>query len=195
MLIGICGGSGCGKGLCADRFKKAGIPVIDADLIARKVTEKGSQALEEIENAFGEEYISPDGELLRKKLGSLVFKNPDKLAILNGIIKKHIENETLSQINSQNAPIVALDAPLLIEYGMDKLCHKVIAVLSDRDLRIKRIMERDAISKEDAANRILSQKDDEFYIAKADYIVYNNSTKENVYNETDKIILSLREML
>lgn len=195
MLVGICGGSGCGKGLCAERFKKVGIPVIDADIVARKVTEKGSLALEEIKDAFGSEFISPDGELLRKKLGSLVFKNPDKLAILNKIIKKHIEEETLNEIKSQNAPILALDAPLLIEYGMDKMCDKVIAVLADKDKRIQRIMERDSISREDAKNRILSQKDDKFYIDKADYIVYNNGTKENVYEEVDKIILTLRELL
>ena len=86
-----------------------------------------------------------------------------------------------------------LDAPLLREYGLDKKCDYVIAVLADRDIRIKRITERDGLSYEDAENRINSQKNDEYYLEKADYIVYNNHTEEDIKSQIYKIIRELKE--
>jgi len=191
MLIGITGGSGCGKSLLAEEFLNAGIPVIDADIASREVTEPNTSALKEIEKAFGSEYISEDGSLLRKKLGSLVFANPDKLKLLNSIIKKHLDEHIRNKIKNSVSEVVCLDAPLLIEYEMDKQCDKVIVVLADKDVRIERICKRDGISRQDAENRIKSQKSDDFYLEKSDYIVYNNSDKEKFKREAKEIISEL----
>lgn len=195
MLVGITGGSGSGKSLVSEEFKNAGIPVIDADAVSRAVTLPGKPALSEIKEAFGDEYIAPDGSLLRKKLGSLVFSDPSALDTLNKIINRYIREETDARIKSCTAPIIALDAPLLIEYGLDSSCDCVIAVLADEKIRAERIQERDMISQSDARNRIKSQNKDKFYLEKADFIVYNNSTREDLVNKVRKIILQLREKL
>ena len=154
MLIGITGGSGTGKSLVANEIRKYNIPVIDADTVAREVTEKGSPALLEIKEKFGEAYISEDGTLLRKKLGSLVFSDPEKLELLNTVISKYIRICINEKLSSHKEPIVCIDAPLLIEYGLNEQCDIVISVLADTSLRAKRITERDKISQEDALNRI-----------------------------------------
>lgn len=193
ILVGITGGSGAGKSVVSEEFKKAGIPVIDADLVAREVTSASSPALFEIAKSFGDEYIGENGELLRKKLGSLVFQNPDKLQKLNEIIKKYIEENINSKIGSCQSPVICLDAPLLIEYEMNERCDHVISVISEREKRIERIIKRDSLTKEDAKNRILSQPDDNFYIEKSDYILYNNGNSEALREEARKIISQLRE--
>ena len=193
MLIGITGGSGSGKSAAARVFAENGAHIIDADKEARTVTKKGSPALSDIKKSFGSEYIGDDCELQRKKLGSLVFSDRKKLDELNKIINKYIRLDIDEKIKNAESSIVVLDAPLLIEYGLDKKCDYVIAVLADRDIRIKRITERDGLSYEDAENRINSQKNDEYYLEKADYIVYNNHTEEDIKSQIYKIIRELKE--
>ena len=188
MLIGITGGSGCGKSMVSEEFTKSGMVVIDADTVAREVTEPEMPALSEIEKAFGSEYISEDGVLLRKKLGSLVFSDTEKLALLNSIINKYLRELIDEKIKNADSKIVCLDAPLLIEYDLDERCDVVVAVLADAQIRAERICKRDGISLQDAENRIKSQKNDDFYLEKADYIVYNNSDKENAKKEIQAVI-------
>ena len=195
MLIGITGGSGSGKSIVAEEIRNNNIPVIDADIVAREVTQKGSPALSEIADSFGREYLSKDGSLLRKKLGSLVFSDSDKLNELNRIISQYISLKIDEEIKKANAPIICIDAPLLIEYGLNKECDAVISVIADRNIRIDRIIRRDNLSVTDATNRINSQHDDNFYLEKSDYVLYNNSTKEALIAETKKIINQLRENL
>lgn len=195
MLIGITGGSGSGKSLVSEQFRKAGVPVIDADAAAREVTLPGKPALLKIAAVFGSEYISSDGSLIRKKLGSYVFSNASALNTLNKIIRFYILEEIDNQIAGCCAPIIGLDAPLLIEYDIDKRCDYVIAVIADEHIRSSRIQKRDNLTLADASNRIKSQNKDKFYLEKADFIVYNNSTKENLEKNVQKIIHQLREML
>ena len=195
MLIGITGGSGCGKSVAAEVFAREGMDIIDADKAAREVTQKGSAALSEIAEKFGSGYIGDDGGLLRKKLGSLVFENPDKLKILNEIINKYIRGNIAEKIKNSKSEMTVLNAPLLIEYGMDKECDFVIAVLAETEKRAQRIQERDGLSYRDAINRIKSQKKDKFYLEKADYIVYNNSTRKYAEEQVKKIISELKEKL
>lgn len=195
MLIGITGGSGCGKSAAAEVFSNEGIEVIDADKAAREVTCPGGGALSEIAAVFGSEYIGKDGELLRKKLGSLVFSEPEMLDKLNKIINKYIRKNISDKIEKSKSDMLVLDAPLLIEYGLDNECDVVIAVLADREKRVQRIQTRDKISYQDAVNRINSQKKDEFYIAKADYIVYNNGKRDDVQKQVKEIIERLKEKM
>lgn len=193
MLVGITGGSGCGKSVAAEVFESFGAEIIDADKTARAVTKKGEKALAEIEKTFGSEYLDENGELMRKKLGSLVFSDMKMLDKLNFIIGKYIREEIEKKIRNSTADISILDAPLLFEYGLEKECDAVIAVLSDRKSRLERIVKRDGISYKDAENRINSQKKDEYYLEKADYMVYNNSTREEMYDQIKKIIDKLKE--
>ena len=191
MLIGITGGSGCGKSVVSERFKRLGIPVMDADGIAREVTLPNSAAVLEIARTFGSEYIAEDGSLLRKKLGGYVFSDRAALDKLNEIMRKYILRAIHEKMSAMTGEYLVFDAPLLIEYGMDSECDKVIAVLADRETRAARICKRDGISKEDAQNRIASQNDDGFYIEKADFVIYNNSDTA----ELDKAVKKITDAL
>lgn len=191
MLIGLTGGSGCGKSTVSEQFRKAGAEIIDADKTAREITVPGSPVIFKISEEFGSEYIASDKSLIRQKLGAYVFSNPDALNKLNMIMKEYISDAIQKKISASKSKFLVLDAPLLIEYSMDKMCDKVISVLANEEIRIKRICKRDNITPENAKNRINSQKNDKFYIEKSDFIVYNNSTEEYLKTEINKIISML----
>lgn len=191
MLIGITGGSGCGKSVATREFEKIGAEIIDADKTAREITAPGSPIIFRIADELGKEYIDSDNSLKRKKLGAYVFSNPEALNKLNLIMKEYISDAIQKKLSASKSDLVVLDAPLLIEYGMEKNCDKVISVLADEDIRIERICKRDKISPENAKNRIKSQKNNQFYIEKSDFIVYNNSTEEIFADEIKKIISAL----
>lgn len=195
MLIGITGSSGSGKSTVSEEFVKCGIPVIDADLVSREVVAPGKPALLKIAEVFGSEYISSEGTLCRKELGRLVFSDREALARLNTLLMPYIDAEMRRKIAECDATIVALDAPLLIEYGMDKQCDFVIAVVAEEEKRNQRLQKRDFLSEQEIGNRILSQNKDKFYLEKADYIVYNNSTRENLVRQIRKIIDQLRKKI
>ena len=172
MIIGVTGPSGAGKSTVTEYLSKNyGYFIIDADKIAREITSKGSKALDEISEEFGKSYITDDGVLDRKKLGTLVFSSKEKLDKLNRITHKYIiDNIKILAKNNKNAVI---DAPLLFETGLEILCDKLILVLCDEKVRIERIMKRDSISYEDAQKRIRSQNNYEDFISKC-HIVINN---------------------
>lgn len=193
-LIGITGGTGCGKSMAAQVIREAGYEVLDADQICREVVLPKRPALTEIRNSFGEDIILPDGTLDRKGLGEIVFSDPEKLSVLNRIMFSYVMQETEERLKNVCGEICFFDAPLLLEYGLDKRCSAVIAVLADREKRIARIMARDGLSRENAVSRINSQNKDEFYLEKSDFVVYNNSTKDELSGQIMKIIKKLREM-
>lgn len=193
-LVGITGGSGCGKSEAAGVIRSLGYGVLDADKLCRRVVLPGMPALEEIRTKFGDAVILPDGTLDRKKLGAIVFSDSEKLSWLNQIMFSHVMQETKKRLEQAEGDLYFLDAPLLFEYGLEKSCRAVVAVLADREKRIERIMLRDGLSRENAILRINSQNKDEFYLEKSDYVVYNNSTRDALSAQIMKIIKQLREM-
>ena len=195
IVLGITGGSGCGKTTVSKIFEENGINIIDGDIVARKIAEPGMPALSEIEDAFGSDYINPDKTLNRKKLGGFVFSNPDKLLILNSITHKYISQYIDSYIKDYKKDIVGIDAAALIESNIYKKCDYIVSVLSDYDLRIDRIMKRDNITYNEAKTRIDAQKSDQFYIENSDYIVYNNGSYEDLLSQIKKIIDYIRSKM
>lgn len=195
IILGITGGSGCGKTTVSKLFKENGIDVIDTDLVARIIVEPQAPALLEIKDTFGESYINPDGTLNRKALASLVFSNEKMLLALNSITHKYISKYVNTYINKYTGDIIGIDGAALFESGIDKQCDYILSVLADKETRLARIIKRDGIIRQDAEMRINSQKDDKFYIEKSDYIVYNNSNKEDLSLQIKKIIEDLRSKL
>lgn len=203
-VIGITGGSGTGKSSVTQYYAKQNIAVIDADLLAREVCLPNTPCLSEIAASFGDDMLFADGSLNRKKLGKLVFSDPEKLALLTSITHKYIKQEIYLRISSfKDNPVlldedgnetplrgVIIDAPLLFESGLHKICNAVVVVLADMELRIMRISQRDGISIEDAKERIMAQKEDTFYSEQADFILYNNGDYDELYLQAD-IVLSL----
>lgn len=195
IILGITGGSGCGKTTVSDFFREKGIDVIDTDKTARIIVEPGRPALSEIKDYFGNEYINPDGTLNRKKMANLVFSYPDKLEILNKITHKYITQYVRSYISGYNGNIIGIDGAALIESGINSVCDCVLSVLSDKEIRIKRIMMRDNLNENEAKCRISAQKDDTFYIENSDYLVYNNDSIIDLHKQLENILKDLRSKL
>ena len=193
-IVGITGGSGCGKSHMSGLLRSRGIPVIDCDLVSREIMVKGEPCYLEVLAEFGDGILQPDGEINRKNLGEIVFSDPEKLEKLNKITHKHILADIYNKIEKEDSKVIGLDGAVLIESGISKKCDKVLSVLADKKIRIDRITKRDSISVEDAELRISSQKNNEFYIENSDYLVYNNG-KDNLENDILKIINELRSMV
>lgn len=179
-IIGVTGGIGSGKSsLCAE-LKKLGAEIIDADLISHEITQKGKAALCEITEAFGEDVITELGELNRKKLGSIVFGDPEKLKILNKITHKYIFEEMNRRIERTTAPVVVLDVPLLFQCDFPIKCDLTVAVVADKEVRIRRIMQRDGIDRSAALLRMEKQLTDSDYRRLADVCFENNGDVDKI---------------
>ncbi len=173
MVIGITGPSGAGKSTITEYLSaEYGYFVIDADKIAREITAKGSPALDEISDEFGNLYITNDGQLDRKSLAKLVFSDKEKLDKLNKITHKYIiQKIKFLAANNKNSII---DAPLLFETGLDLICDKIILVMCDFQKRVERIMKRDLLTIEEAEKRINSQNNYSEYASKCHLVVNND---------------------
>lgn len=189
-IIGLTGGIGSGKTTIANHFMAAGIPVYIADDEARKIMQS-AEIIEEIKKTFGTT-IFENGVLNRQKLAEIVFNNPDKLKLLNGIIhpavKKHFSNWIL---NHKNVPFIIYEAAILFESGSYKNCDQIITVTAPLESRIKRVIQRDNTTREDVLKRINMQWTDNQRLAKSDFVV-ENIDPEITKSEVDKILKILK---
>lgn len=188
-IIGITGGTGAGKSSVCDELKKYGAHIIDADAIAHQIVQKGQPALEEIVSVFGDDIITIDGELNRKKLGGIVFSDSDKLSILNQITHRYIFAEMQRQMEESDAKVLVLDVPLLFQSDFPFECDLTVAVVADKDERIRRIIARDSISKAMAEERILSQMSDDEYRRLADICFENNGDMSKIKEFAQKLCI------
>ena len=186
MIIGVMGMSGSGKSTFSGFLKELGAELIDADKIAREVMEKGSEGLLEAVKTFGEEILFPDGALNRKKLGSIVFSDEEKLNKLNSITSARIDAIIKKRALESEKEIVVIDCPMLYKISAIEICDKVIFVTADKKVMAERIMERDFLSYDDAIKRINSQGEE--FSKYADIIIENNKEKEYLKECAEKII-------
>lgn len=185
--IGLCGGSGSGKGAVSAILAQMNIPSVDADQVYRELTSSDTLCLRELAAEFGDGIIS-NGMLDRRALADIVFSDHSRLIRLNAITHKHILDGIrliLSELRDQGYNMAVVDAPLLFESGFDKECHAVVAVIADKNLRLKRITERDSITVEAAEKRISSQVSDEFLLANSDFLIVNNGTLDELRTNTE----------
>lgn len=180
MIIGITGSSGAGKStVCEILEEKYNSKTINADKIARNLSKKGTKYLNEIVKKFGNEILLDNGELNRRKLANIIYAEEEKRNKLNKITFKYIKKEIKEQIIKSNNEMIAIDAPLLIEAKMEKICDYTIAVVSeDKEIQIQRIIEREKIDKKHALARLNAQHSNEFYIKECDYVIINNNSLE-----------------
>lgn len=195
LVFGITGGSGSGKSSASERFRENGIYVIDADKTAREVVRQGEPCLEELVKELGSEILNDDGSLNRRKTGEIVFSDKKKLDILNRVTHKYIQKALEDQLNKIDTDIAAVDGAVIIGSPVEKMCSFLVSVMADKEIRVKRIMARDDISREAALKRIESQPSDEFYIANSRYLLYNNISKENLNIEVDKLAKTIKESM
>ena len=191
IIVRLTGPTGAGKSSAATLCKSLGIKHIDCDIIARKATEKGEEGLLAVVKAFGDDILNNDGTLNRKALAEKAFKDKDSTALLNQTLLPIIKKMVMAEIKDDN---VLLDAPTLFESGVNEICSKTVAVLSDKDLRLKRILARDNITTEQALLRINAGKSDDFYKEKCDFVIYNNSDENTFNNDFLNILNEIFEL-
>ncbi|MGN0526550.1 MAG: dephospho-CoA kinase [Acutalibacteraceae bacterium] len=180
-LIGLTGKTGAGKSTVSSYLKDNGVYIIDGDIVARDILSENPVLINELKKAFGD-ILNSDGSLNRKALAKKAFSSAEKTNLLNSIMHPAINDKISDMVNKafETHDIVVVDAAAIIESGFTKKCRKLIVVTAPQNIRLERIMRRDNISREDALVRINGQKDDDFYISKADYIIdtENGITKE-----------------
>ncbi|MBQ8397140.1 MAG: dephospho-CoA kinase [Clostridia bacterium] len=197
IVLGLTGPSGAGKGALAAAFAAHDVPQLDTDAIYHALLVPPSACLDALVDAFGRDILAPDGTLNRRALAAIVFATDAPKALhetLNHITHHYILAETRRQIaacREAGKPAVLVDAPLLYESGFDAECEKVIAVIAPREVRLARIMARDALPREAAEARLRAQKDDEFYTARADFVVVNDGDTGALAGEAARIMAVL----
>ena len=190
FILGITGGSGAGKTTVSDYFREKGIEVIDGDMVARLIMEPGEACLMETVRTFGEDILGENGALIRKKLGQIVFSDSEKLETLNKITHKYITEYFFDKVKTAKSDIVGFDGAVIFESGLDKVCNAIIGVIADEEIRLERITKRDGISMQDARLRVSSQKNNQFYIEKCDFLVYNNGGEE-ISEQLEEVLKTL----
>ena len=177
MIIGLTGGIATGKSQSSKIFKELGCYIIDADKLSRTLTTKDSKCLKEIVETFGTDILNYNGTLNRKKLGQIVFNDKQAKMDLERIIHPHIIKKTNEIIAKKyNKTNIIVDAPLLFEVGLDRVCDKVIVIYARYHIQIARFMKRDNLSKEDAIKRIALQMPIEDKMRLADITIDNSGT-------------------
>jgi dephospho-CoA kinase len=195
MVIGLTGGIASGKSTISDMLRELGAVVIDADIVSRNVVSQGSNAYNRIIESFGKEILLPDGDINRKKLGNIVFSNEEKLKLLNEITHPAIienVNSMIQELKKQQKEVVVVDAAILIEMGMNKHMDCVWLVLANTETQLKRVMERDHLSSEDAWNRINAQMSNEERLKYADAVIDTTYPVEVVRNRVKELWFSLQ---
>ena len=173
IKVGITGGIGSGKTTVAKIFEVLGIPVYYADDAAKRLMIEDIVLKEKIEQAFGKDTYD-NGILNRAKLSSLVFNNPEKLALLNSIVHPATIADADKWMQQQTTPYVLKEAALIFESGSNKMLDKVIGVFTPIELRIQRVMQRDNISEEAVKTRISKQMDEAEKMRLCDYAITND---------------------
>ena len=179
LVIGLTGGIASGKSTVSNMLKEMTITVIDADVEARLAVEKGEPAYQKIITEFGNDILLTNEEIDRVKLGSIIFHNADKRQLLNSIVHPEVRKRMNDQIEAarfRGEQLIVLDIPLLFESKLTHMVEKTILVYVDRDIQLKRLMERNDLSLEEAEARIKSQMPLSDKVPLADAVINNNGT-------------------
>lgn len=191
FIIGLTGGIASGKSTVSKMFQKRGIPVVDADQIAREVVETGKEPYEKIVEAFGRKILNEDGSINREKLGSIVFQQKSKRELLNSIVHPAVRKEMKKkqeQFVMQGAKAVVLDIPLLFESDLTHLVDKIIVVYVNENTQLQRLMKRNHLSKEEALARINAQMPLKEKIKMADEVIDNEGDFNDTERQLEKIL-------
>lgn len=196
-LLGLTGGIASGKSTVSRVFKAAGFPVVDADVIARRIVEPGRPALARIVQAFGPQVLREDGKLNRAKLGEIVFSQPRRLEALDQINRPYLRaaiNQALAQAKAGGAAIVIGDIPLLYEADYVDAFDGVAVVTVDPKVQLDRLMARDGLTEAEAKERIASQIPLAKKAAMADFVIDNNGRPEATIAQAKALIRQLQHL-
>jgi dephospho-CoA kinase len=193
MIVGLTGGIASGKSTVSNYFREFGAEVLDADVVAKELSEKEENVAKIIE-IFGNEILDENGNISRKKMRERAFLEKDKLKQLNELLHPQvIEVFKNKRENTKEDEIVIFDIPLLFEAGMESLCDTVIVVYISKRVQLERMMKRDRHGIDLAERIIESQMSMSDKIDKADIIINNNCTLEDLKNNVNVVYYNLQK--
>ena len=197
--IGLTGGIASGKSTVAQLFRDWGAYVADADEISRRALDPGTDCYDNTVAAFGRDILFADGTVDRKKVAGIVFSDQEALAILNGIIHPYvhetIHKETKKAFDEAPDRLIVWDVPLLFETGYEKEVVKTVVVTARQDIRVQRIVDRDGSTKASALRRIRNQMPDREKVRRADIVIRNNGSLDELEQRTREVFDELLETL
>ncbi len=197
-VIGLTGGIASGKSTVTAFFRDREVPVIDADILGHRTYDPGTDTFDAVVRAFGPELVSPDGSIDRKVLGSKVFGKPEELKRLTDIVWpgiRKLASEQLSSFETAGNQFVVLEAAVLFEAGWEDLVDDVWVVVVEPAGAIKRLAERNGLDEAAARARIDSQLSNAERTARADVVIENNGTLEELQASIESAWNALQERL
>ncbi|HEX3771399.1 MAG TPA: dephospho-CoA kinase [Polyangiaceae bacterium] len=195
-LFGLTGGIASGKSTVAARLRARGVPVIDADELAREVVAPGADGLRAIVEAFGAGVVDAAGALDRKRLAQVAFATDAARKTLNGITHPRIAQltaERAAALDARGEPLACYEAALLVENGVADMFRPLVVVAAPEGVQIERVKSRDDASREDALARIRAQKPLAEKVAAADYVIETLGTVEENRLKTDAVLRAICE--
>ncbi|KAM0954349.1 putative dephospho-CoA kinase [Dioscorea sansibarensis] len=190
-VVGLTGGIASGKSTVSNFFKSEGIPVVDADIIARNVLRKGTGGWKKVVAEFGDCIVLENGEVDRALLGQIVFADPEKRQLLNRLLAPYISSGILWEVVKlwlKGSQVIVLDIPLLFEAKLDRFTKPIIVVWIDPDTQLHRLMARDGIPEEQATNRINAQMPLHLKRTKADIIIDNSGSLDETRAQFEQVL-------
>ena len=196
-VIGLTGGIACGKNTVAEMFQSFGAHVIDADLIVHQLLKNDLSVKQKVVTVFGRSVLDDSGEIDRRKLGRIVFGNPDYRHALEEIthppVVEFMEAEARRKLSSGECAAVVVNVPLLIEKGLTDMVDFVVLVYAHEDVQMQRLAQR-GLSQEEAQQRIRSQMPSSEKAPFADFIIYNNGPLSDTAEQTKQVWEALISM-
>ena len=196
LKIGLTGGIGSGKTTAAKRFRELGAHVYHADAVSRGALDYGAECYNRVVAAFGKAVLRGDGSIDRKMLGEIVFADEAKRDILNGIIHPYVIETLFSQAdedcNAEPNAIAVFEVPLLFESGMNERMDRNVVVLSQQEIRIQRVMQRDLLTREQVLARMRAQMPEEEKLLLADDILVNDGSENELIDQVDVLYETLK---
>ena len=189
-LIGLTGQTGAGKSVVAQYLWQRGFSVLNADKMVADVYRESPVCLKAVAACFGSDILKEDGSLDRPLLAKRAFSSPENTALLGKLVHPFVIAETLRLLKAQEG-LVLLDAPQLFESDMDVLCDCTVCVTAPEEIRLKRILERDRITEEQARERMKAQLNEAFFREHTDHLIENNNGLPQLHARLDALIKTI----
>ena len=194
-LVGLTGGIGSGKSSVAARLTEHGIPVVDADAVAREIVEPGEEALSALAARFGDDILTDAGALDRPALARVAFADEGERAALDAIMHPRIQERITARVGelvAEGHPLVVIDHPLLLETDQTGRFDAIVVVLAPEEVRVRRLVEQRGLDEDDVRARLRAQTDDATRRRHADHVVHNDGDRAALQEQADEIARTLR---
>lgn len=193
-VIGLTGGIGAGKSEVARVFRRVGIPVVDADRIAREQMQRGRPVHDEVVAAFGPDVLGEDGEVDRRRLAQVVFADPERLRTLNRITHPRVVAEVerrLAVLAEMGHPVAVVEAALLVETGLHASLDRIVVVTAPEDERVARVATRDGVPADEVRARVAAQVPDSERARAATWVVVNDGSLDDLRREAARLAVEI----